>query len=53
MDDRDLSDDENGMQMPAMDGSEAFHQVVKDMLVNGHQVRPNLFSDTPHHRKIL
>lgn len=41
MDDRDLSDDENGnggLQMAAMDGSEAFHQVVKDMLLNGHQV---------------
>ena len=40
LDDRDLSDDENGnggMQMAAMDGSEAFHQVVKDMLLNGHQ----------------
>ena len=39
LDDRDLSDDENGMHMPPMDGSEAFHQVVKDMLVNGHQVK--------------
>lgn len=41
LDDRGLSDDENGnggLQMAAMDGSEAFHQVVKDMLVNGHQV---------------
>lgn len=41
LDDRDLSDDENGnggLQMAAMDGSEAFHQVVKDMLLNGHQV---------------
>lgn len=39
MDDRDLSDDESGHGlMAAMDGSEAFHQVVKDMLLNGHQV---------------
>lgn len=38
IDERDGSDDENAM-MPAMDGSEAFHQVVKDMLMNGHQVR--------------
>ncbi|CAM9472599.1 unnamed protein product [Ectocarpus sp. 13 AM-2016] len=39
LDDRDLSDDENGglQVMAAMDGSEAFHQVVKDMLLNGHQ----------------
>lgn len=44
LDDRDLSDDENGnggLQMVAMDGSEAFHQVVKDMLLNGHQVTSN------------
>lgn len=38
LDGRDLSDDENAMQMPPMDGSEAFHQVVKEMLLNGHQV---------------
>ncbi|CAB1104374.1 unnamed protein product [Ectocarpus sp. CCAP 1310/34] len=39
LDDRDLSDDESGglQVMAAMDGSEAFHQVVKDMLLNGHQ----------------
>ncbi|CAM9714743.1 unnamed protein product [Ascophyllum nodosum] len=39
LDDRDLSDDESGMMhlMPPMDGSEAFHQVVKEMLMNGHQ----------------
>ncbi|CAM9406476.1 unnamed protein product, partial [Hapterophycus canaliculatus] len=38
LDDRDLSDDESGHGlMAAMDGSEAFHQVVKDMLLNGHQ----------------
>lgn len=40
LDDRDLSDDEKGMmRVPQMDGSEAFHQVVKEMLLNGHQVR--------------
>lgn len=39
LDDRDMSDDENAVRMPAMDGSEAFHQVVKDMLLNGHQAR--------------
>lgn len=40
MDERELSDDEKGMiEVPAMDGSEAFHQVVKEMLLNGHQAR--------------
>lgn len=48
LDDREMSDDENAM-VPAMDGSEAFHQVVKEMLMNGHQVKQN---ETTHSIKV-